>query len=129
MSDYEDIMRLAGVEDFEESLDPELSVEEDEEYLVEEEPDENRVFSSKQELDKAIQNDYNTYPHWFFAFDKKQFDDGFKKLGLERGVDKVISIGAGGYIPVKYKEEFEAMCEKHEKWKKEFRKQRRMKKD
>ena len=53
----------------------------------------------------------------------------FKKLGLERGVDKVISIGAGGYIPVKYKEEFEAMCEKHEKWKKEFRKQRRMKKD
>jgi len=35
----------------------------------------------------------------FFAFDKKQFEEGMKKLGLEPSeTNKIVSIGAGGYL-------------------------------
>jgi hypothetical protein len=35
----------------------------------------------------------------FFAFDKKQFEEGMKKLGLEPSeTNKIVSVGAGGYL-------------------------------
>lgn len=35
----------------------------------------------------------------FFAFDKKQFEEGMKKLGLDPSeTNKIVSIGAGGYL-------------------------------
>ena len=125
MSDFEDLLRLAGVK---ESLDPELTSDEPEELLLEDDPEEIPEFATKQDLDRKIQNDYDTFEHWFFAFDKNQFEEGFKKLGLEHGVDKVVSIGDGGYVPKKYLDEFKAMLDKHDKWKKAFRKQQRERK-
>lgn len=47
------------------------------------------------------QKEFNefTNKNMFFAFDKKQFEEGMKKLGLEpTETNKIVSIGAGGYL-------------------------------
>lgn len=119
------VQSLAGVK---ESLDPELTSDEPEELLLEDDPEEIPEFATKQDLDKALQDDINSFEHLFFAFNNEQYEEGFKKMGLEHGVDKVVSIGAGGYVPKKYINDFIAMMDKHERWKKAFRKQQRERK-
>lgn len=50
------------------------------------------------ELKKKFQKEFNKFPV-FFAFDNKQFQEGMEKLGLkENEIDRIVSIGAGGYI-------------------------------
>lgn len=51
----------------------------------------------KKLIDKQ-QKEFNEFPK-FFAFDERQFDEGMKKLKLkENETDKILSIGAGGFI-------------------------------
>ena len=58
-------------------------------------------------------NDYNNFP-WFFAFNDKQFYEGLGKLGLGRDeVEKVTSIGHGGYCRKSDVERLYDMGNKH----------------
>lgn len=41
----------------------------------------------------------------FWAFSNSQFDEGKKKIGLLEG-EKLIDIGAGGFMPAKYKDTY-----------------------
>jgi len=49
----------------------------------------------------------------FFCFDNNEFAEKCKKLG-----EKVISIGAGGFLPVSQKDKFSKQIEEIEKWSK-----------
>lgn len=50
------------------------------------------------ELHEKQQAEVNAFP-MFFAFNRKQFDDGMKSLGLDpNDVKKIYSLGNGGYI-------------------------------
>ena len=50
------------------------------------------------EIKRQIQEEYNNFP-FMWAFSNKQFKEGMKKLGLKpTDTDKIISIGAGGYM-------------------------------
>ena len=53
---------------------------------------------SYKHFQKRQQEEYNSLPV-MYAFGNKQFEEGMKKLGLTvNDVDKIFSIGAGGYI-------------------------------
>ena len=41
----------------------------------------------------------------FWAFSNEQFSEGKKKIGLLEG-EKLVDLGMGGFMPVKYKETF-----------------------
>jgi len=41
----------------------------------------------------------------FWAFSKTQFEEGKKKIGLLEG-EKLVDIGAGGFMPLKYKDKY-----------------------
>ena len=50
------------------------------------------------ELHERQQAEVNAFP-MFFAFNRSQFDEGMRSLGLEPGdTGKIYSIGAGGFI-------------------------------
>lgn len=49
----------------------------------------------------------NSYEFIFYAFSKEQFTEGMKKLGLNNSeLDKINSIGSGGYILKSKSDEF-----------------------
>ena len=51
------------------------------------------------EITNKHQEEYNNFEGKFFAFSEKQFEKGMKKIGLnENDIDKIVSIGCGGYI-------------------------------
>lgn len=58
----------------------------------------------------------NNFEGVFFAFDKKQFSDGMKKIGLDPSeTDKIYSLGnTGGYILKEKYPEYRAMFDQHE---------------
>ncbi len=67
------------------------------------------------ELQAAQEKERNAFP-FMFAFDQKQFDDGMKGLGLDpKDMDKIISIGYGGYIRKTDKGALLSMRVKHNK--------------
>jgi len=41
----------------------------------------------------------------FWAFSNSQFDEGKKKIGLQEG-ERLVDMGVGGFMPVKYKDTF-----------------------
>ena len=50
------------------------------------------------EMGKRHQEEINNFP-MFFAFSKKQFAEGMAEFGLtEKDINKIYSIGGGGYI-------------------------------
>lgn len=52
-------------------------------------------------------NRFDDFDGLFFAFNNSQFSEGMKKIGLNPDdTDKILSIGAGGYIAKNRKEEF-----------------------
>lgn len=62
----------------------------------------------------------------FFAFDKKQFEEGMKKLGLEpTETNKIVSIGAGGYLLKDKINEFENLTKKQKEELKQLRKNKK----
>lgn len=61
------------------------------------------------------QKQLNDFPI-MFAFSNKQFDEGMKKLGLEKDqTNMVLDIGNGGFIKKESLEEFDNMFEQQEK--------------
>jgi hypothetical protein len=62
----------------------------------------------------------------FFAFDKKQFEEGMKKLGLEpTETNKIVSIGAGGYLLKDRIDEFKNLAKKQKEELKQLRKNKK----
>ena len=70
-------------------------------------------------LKEKHQKEINNFP-LMFAFSKKQFAEGMKKLGLnETDTDKILSIGGGGYMKKSDEKAFDDMIAKHESERKE----------
>ena len=66
------------------------------------------------EMKKKHQEEVNAFPK-FFAFSNKQFEEGMKSLGLEeKDTDKIVSIGAGGFIRKADADKFCAMFKRQE---------------
>ena len=64
-------------------------------------------------LKEKHQQEVNAFP-LMFAFSQKQFVEGMEKLGLkETDTEKIISIGAGGYMKKTDLESFKSMRERH----------------
>jgi len=62
----------------------------------------------------------------FFAFDKKQFEEGMKKLGLEpTETNKIVSIGAGGYLLKDKVNELKSLSKKQKEELKQLRKNKK----
>lgn len=73
-----------------------------------------RMFSTKQEMEKAHRDDWGKFPI-VWAFSDKQFDEGAKRLwNFERSnpeeIRKIVSIGAGGYILSEDVEAYKSLC-------------------
>jgi hypothetical protein len=67
------------------------------------------------ELKKKHQEEVNKFP-FMFAFDKKQFAEGMKKLGLnENDTDKIYDIGYGRYIRKTDSDKLDEMYSRHDK--------------
>ena len=63
---------------------------------------------------KKFEKEFNEFP-MFFAFSNEQFNEGMKKLGLkESETNKLLSIGAGGYIRKSDIRQFNRIFEKRE---------------
>ena len=70
-------------------------------------------------LKEKHQKEINDFP-LMFAFSKKQFAEGMEKLGLkETDTDKIISIGAGGYMKKSDEKAFDDILARHEAERKE----------
>lgn len=66
------------------------------------------------ELISKHRKEFNSLP-LAFAFSDKQFEEGMKKFGLQpHEVDKVVSIGAGGFMLKSDKHKYVEMINKHE---------------
>lgn len=66
------------------------------------------------QLKTKHQEEFNKFPI-LFAFSDKQFIEGMEKLGLtEQDTDKVVAIGAGGFIRKTDKEQLLEMMERHD---------------
>ena len=71
----------------------------------------NEYLKLKREQEKRV----NEFP-MMFAFSRSQFEEGMKKLGLEPGdTDKIISIGAGGFIRKSDNEAFDSLFDNLDK--------------
>ena len=78
-----------------------------------------RVFETKKEMEKAHREDVNKFPI-VFAFDNKQLKEGMqKKWGLDsekkEDLNKIVSIGAGGYIRKEDVSAFKEMFDRQHK--------------
>ncbi len=74
------------------------------------------------------QKEFNefTNKNMFFAFDKKQFEEGMKKLGLDPSeTNKIVSIGAGGYLLKNKIDDFKSLSKKQKKELKQLRKNKK----
>lgn len=68
------------------------------------------------DLQKKIQEEVNAFP-FGFAFTDKQFEEMMNKWGLKaKDTGKILSIGGGGFIQKKDRDEMHKMFEKHHKW-------------
>lgn len=75
-------------------------------------------------IGKGLRNEYlalrlrqewemNNFP-LFFSFDKEQFKKMLEKMGFtENDTDKIVSIGAGGYLRKSDKEAYLQLCRRH----------------
>lgn len=68
------------------------------------------------ELKDSQSAELNNFKGVFFAFDKDQFSQGMKKIGLDPSdTDKTYSLGnTGGYILKEKSPEYKAMFDRHE---------------
>lgn len=75
-----------------------------------------------QELKQKHQKEVNDFlkDTAFFAFDKKQFDEGIKKLNASSD-NKIFELGAGGYMLSSAKNGWIALCKRQKQELKDFR--------
>lgn len=67
------------------------------------------------DIKKKNQEDFNKFPI-AYAFNKDQFEEGMKQLGLDpEDTDKVLSIGMGGFIKKTDKDAFTALLKNNDK--------------
>lgn len=68
------------------------------------------------ELKERQQKEVNEFP-FGFAFSRVQFGKMMKKWGLhyERDIDKIVSIGSGGYVQKKDQDDMHKMFSRHKK--------------
>lgn len=69
------------------------------------------MFNRYIDMMERQQKEFNEFP-MFFAFDRAQFQDGLKRLGLEDAKD-VHSIGCGGYVAQDKAIDYYAMLLRH----------------
>jgi len=74
-----------------------------------------------QELKDKHSKEFSEVPI-FWAFSNAQFEEGLKKHNIVKG-DKIVNIGAGGYIKKTNLPLLDAVIKKHKAEKKEFKKQ------
>lgn len=74
------------------------------------------------ELKQKQQDELNSFEGIFFAFSNEQFGKGMEKLGLKPGEkEKILSLGAGGYILKDRKDDFLSLFDRHRKELKELK--------
>ena len=74
-------------------------------------------------LQDKHQNEVNSFEGLFFAFSNEQLKEGLKKVGLEDNeTNKIVSIGAGGYLRKDRREDFKNMFARQRKESKDLRK-------
>ena len=77
------------------------------------------MMNQYKELKNKQEKEINNFP-LMFAFSKEQFKKGMEKLGLnESDTDKILSIGAGGYMRKTDEKAFDDMIAKHDSKRKE----------
>lgn len=67
-----------------------------------------------QELKQKHQEDINNFEGLFFAFNQEQYREGIVKVGASKD-NKIINIGAGGYILKSQYQAFLDMFKRHKK--------------
>lgn len=68
--------------------------------------------------------EFGKFDGLFFAFNTDQFKEGIEKIGLNEG-EKVVSIGAGGYLKKSRVNDFNALMDKHKKERTALRKDKK----
>jgi len=70
-------------------------------------------------------DEFNNFKGIFFAFSNEQFTKGMKKIGFDNENDlkeKIVSLGAGGYMRKDKREAFRNMCNRHDEEKSQRKK-------
>ena len=81
---------------------------------------------SYQELKASQQKELNEFKGLFFAFNNEQLAKGMNEQGLKDSeLDKICSIGSGGYLLKDRKEALAGMFKRQKAEKKEFNKQKK----
>lgn len=74
------------------------------------------------ELKQRHDKEFSEFKHIFFAFNKEQFQEGLIKIGLkENELNKLVSIGLGGYVLKSEIKTFENMLYRQNKERKELK--------
>lgn len=80
------------------------------------------TYAEFKKLEQAKYDELMEKCHVFWAFSNEQFAEGKKKHPVSEG-EKYTSIGAGGYMPSKYAQQFVDGMQAIEKWSKTTSKQ------
>ena len=68
------------------------------------------------------QEEFGKFDGIFFAFSNEQFAEGLEKVKFNKETDKIVSIGAGGYVLKSRIDEFKTLVDRHDKERKQLRK-------
>jgi len=78
------------------------------------------------ELKKIHSNQISNFQGLFWAFNKDQFSEGLKKVGFEKGKDKIVDIGMGcGFVLKSKMKDFKLIIENQKKERLDFKKDRK----
>ena len=83
-----------------------------------------KKFTSYQDLKRTHAEELNAFEGIFFAFSDEQFTEGMAKIGYtdqENLKDKILSLGAGGYIRKDRSAAFGAMFDRHAEERKQIK--------
>ena len=79
------------------------------------------------ELKRKHEKEVNDFKGLFFAFSDKQLKEGMESVGLTiNDLNKIYSIGAGGYILKERSKDFKDMFDRHNEERKELKKQEKL---
>jgi hypothetical protein len=80
-----------------------------------------------QEMKQRHSKEIDFFQGLFFAFNHDQLAEGMEKIGLTiKDIDKIYSLGAGGYVKKTESEKLEKLFEKHAEERKELRKNKKI---
>ena len=76
------------------------------------------------DLQNKHSEEFDKFEGLFFAFSNDQFKEGLAKLNLSEG-EKVVSVGAGGYVRKTKVDELTSMIDRHKEEKEQFKKEKK----